>query len=404
MRFVHTSSLSLFSLGIVSVLSWGCASKDASSTFSGSGTGNATGPGSGPGSGPTGNGPSSGPGGTGTGIVITTGSGGSGGGSSVDRDANCGRTSQGTKQIPIDIFIMQDKSGSMECPAADDTCGGQVPNPVVHPTRWEATTMALNTFVASPQANGIAVGLGLFAAGTGNNNNAQCNVALYSTPVVPIAPLPGNAMAFSTAVAASGPNGGTPTTPALTGAIAYARAYTMMQMGQRTAAVVLVTDGLPSGCNSSVMNAAAAAQAGFMGTPSIKTFVIGMGDTAALEEIALAGSGGMSHFIPTAGDVVGTLTTALTQISGMVTCNYAIPAGSNPALVNVQITVGATGMPTDIGKVTDLAACGTPGGWYYDNNITPTQIVLCPQTCMPVQTTANSGVEVLYGCPSEPPK
>ena len=128
------------------------------------------------------------------------------------------------------------------------------------------------------------------------------------------------------------------------------------------------------------------------------------GDTAALEEIALAGSGGMGHFIPTAGDVVGTLTTALTSISGMVTCNYAIPAGSNPALVNVQITVGQTGMPTDIGKVADLAACGPPGGWYYDNNITPTQIILCPQTCDPVQMTANSGVEVLYGCPSEPPK
>jgi hypothetical protein len=409
MRFVHTSSLSLFSLSIVSVLSWACASKDASSTFSGStGSGNATGPGSGPGSGPTGSGPGSGPGSTGTGIHVTTGSGGSGGGGSVDRDANCGKINQGTKQIPIDIFIMQDKSGSMECPAADDMCSGNIPMPLVHPTRWEATTMALNTFVTSPQANGIAVGLGLFSPNRGGNNNAECVAATYATPVVPIAPLPGNAAAFTAAVNATMPAGDTPTTPALQGALDYARAYTMAQMGQRTAAVVLVTDGLPSAnnCNPrpTIPAAAMAAMNAFNGTPQIKTFVIGMGATASLEEIALAGSGGMTHFIPTAGDVVGTLTAALTSISGMVTCSYAIPPGSNPALVNVQITVGQTGMPTDIGKVTDLAACGPPGGWYYDNNITPTQIVLCPQTCDPVQMTADSGVEVLYGCPSEPPK
>jgi hypothetical protein len=34
-------------------------------------------------------------------------------------------------------------------------------------------------------------------------------------------------------------------------------------------------------------------------------FFIGMRDTTAIEEIALAGSEGMSHFVPTPGDVVG---------------------------------------------------------------------------------------------------
>ena len=77
------------------------------------------------------------------------------------------------------------------------------------------------------------------------------------------------------------------------GAIAYARTYTTQQMGQRSAAVLLVTDGNPTGCNQNgVTQAVAAAQAGFMGTPSIKTFVVGMGNTAALSMVALAGSGG----------------------------------------------------------------------------------------------------------------
>ena len=81
---------------------------------------------------------------------------------------------------------------------------------------------------------------------------------------------------------------------------------------------------------------------------------------------------------------------------------YAIPAGANPKLVNVQITV-AGGMPAQIGKVANAAACGTAGGWYYDNETTPTMIILCPQSCDAVKGTPNSGVEVLYGCPSNPP-
>ncbi len=173
----------------------------------------------------------------------------------------------------------------------------------------------------------------------------------------------------------------------------------MQQMGMRTAAVLLVTDGVPTGCNRNMVpDAAAAAMAGFTGTPQIKTFVVGMGDTAALDQIALAGSGGMTHYIPTMGDVVGTLTNALTAITGMITCSYTIPAGSNPNLVNVEITVNG-GMPMQIGKVANAAACPAGGGWYYDG-APPTMIILCPQSCDAVKNTPNSGVQVLYGCPS----
>jgi hypothetical protein len=43
--------------------------------------------------------------------------------------------------------------------------------------------------------------------------------------------------------------------------------------------------------------------------------------------------------------------------------------------------------------------CGATGGWYYDNPAAPTKVTLCPQTCGPLQMTANSKVQVLYGCP-----
>ena len=266
--------------------------------------------------------------------------------------------------------------------------------------------MALNTFVNSMQASGIGIGIGFFAPTTGGSI-AACNANTYATPVVPIAPLPGNAMPFIAAIGATMPAGNTPTTAALEGALAYASAYTTANMGMRTAAVVLVTDGLPAACGTatnSVATAAMAAQNAFMGTPSIKTFVVGMGDTAALDQIALAGSGGQTHYIPTSGDVVGTLSAALTSISGELTCNYVIPFGANPALVNVQVTIGATGMPTEVGKVANAAACGAAGGWYYDSIMTPTQIILCPQSCERIKMTDNSVVQVVYGCPPSPAK
>jgi len=45
------------------------------------------------------------------------------------------------------------------------------------------------------------------------------------------------------------------------------------------------------------------------------------------------------------------------------------------------------------------------GGWFYDVNPPgrPTQITLCPQSCMPLQSTPNSGVQLQLGCPSVPP-
>ncbi len=430
MRFSYASPLSLLLVGTCIAVGWSCGAKDQSSTFATSGSASTSGGGPatsgaggnvGTGSGTSGT--SSTAAGTQTGVIMTTGTTGSGGTGVVDLDAaNCGTTTQGTKQIPIDVFIMQDKSGSMECPAAGDDCpvGNQsvaqyvAANPTImaHPTRWEATTTALNGFAMSPMANGIGIGIGFFAAMGGNN--AECNILGYATPTVPIAPLPGNAMAFTAAVGATAPAGGTPTTPALTGAIQYAQAYTTMQAGARTAAVLFVTDGLPSdNCNprSNPMNATAAAAAGFAATPSIKTFVVGLGSVATLDTIALAGVGGnkaacpdpasATCYIPATGDVTAALTKALTTITGMITCNYAIPTGSDPRLVNVQTSLGA-GMTTAIGKVDSMTACGASGGWFYDNNTTPTQIILCPQSCDPLKATANSGVQVVYGCPSNP--
>jgi hypothetical protein len=141
------------------------------------------------------------------------------------------------------------------------------------------------------------------------------------------------------------------------------------------------------------------AQAAFNGTPSIPTYVIGLGNTANLDQIALSGSGGAIHYFPAQGDVAGQLVAALAKISGVLRCDYVIPMTSaiDPQNVDIQVTVGG-GATMLVGYVGSAAACGASGGWYYDNPAMPTHVTLCPQTCDPLIATPNSKVQVLYGC------
>ncbi|HKQ69913.1 MAG TPA: vWA domain-containing protein [Polyangiaceae bacterium] len=410
MKFEFVSTVCL-SIGVASAYFGACGGSEES-TFGSTGT-NASGGTPSSGSGVTTASSGSGvttlssgagnPGGTGSG----SGGSGSSGGSGIFGDAACAAQAQDSTAIPVDIFIMLDKSGSMQCDATDDGCSSVPDNTPVPPNnRWVAVSAAINAFVSSPTSAGIGVGIGFFGQGSGRG--ISCNAADYARPAVAIAPLPGNAKAISDAIAGQMPAGGTPTVPALTGAITYARTYTATTTG-RSAAVVLVTDGIPQGCQGNNIPAASAlATAAFLGMPApqIKTYVVGLGATQSLNEIALAGSGNATPYFPATGNVAAQLTAALKQISGAITCDYTIPKNGGKALdfgqVNVEVKVGANGMTQFVGKVADLAACGAPGGWFYDNNTAPSKITLCPASCDPLKAAEGSSLKVLIGCATQP--
>jgi hypothetical protein len=298
---------------------------------------------------------------------------------------------------PTDVFVMLDTSGSMLCPAADDACENAM-LPYMHPTRWDAVVSAINGFVNEPQNAGLAVGIGSFPialvgmAGT-------CDATRYAQPVVPIAPLPGNAQPISNALAMVTPASNTPTVPALNGAIEYARSYAKATPS-RSVAVVLVTDGLPNGCASTVAAASMVAMSAFAGSPSIKTYVVGLGNTASLDQIALAGSGNLQHYFPATGDVAAKLTGALRHVSNVAPCEFALPMRAfDPNLAIVQITVGPNGMPQNVTRIAGATACGPTGGWYYDDNVLPKTVTLCPQVCEPIRANPDSRIRLILGCP-----
>ena len=337
-------------------------------------------------------------------------SGGSGGGSGGgESNGECAGTDYDAELIPLDMFIMLDRSGSM--------AGGN----------WNSVTSAISSFVNTPVQGYIGVGLGFFPVdgagtcfsdpecgsygpcnivfpgfpGTCANAPDECSVASYSNPAVPIQPLPGAAAPINAAMSGTGPGGGTPMTAALQGALAYAQINQSARPTHITT-VVLVSDGFPEGCGSnSVSTVSNAAAQGL--TQGFRTFVIGIGDFLAdLEQIATAG-GTAPALIIGSGNISDAFLAKLEEIRGSVQCQFQIPLptdGSTPNYdkVNVEFTPEG-GTKESIPRVNSEADCGSQPGYYYDDPINPTTIILCPDSCTNIE--ANPGkLRVTLGCDS----
>lgn len=139
----------------------------ASACGSGSGSdfGNGTSGGTSGSSGTSGDGTSGGTSGT-----IGTSGGTSGG---VDSGLGaCGATTESAKQLPVDILVMLDASGSMMEQTGPNGTG---------PTKWASVKSALNGFFSDPKSAGLGVGLQIFpiehpGSPASCSSNAACSV------------------------------------------------------------------------------------------------------------------------------------------------------------------------------------------------------------------------------------
>jgi len=321
------------------------------------------------------------------------------GGSGVG--GGCAATFVKAESQTLAMFIMLDQSRSME----------NIVDTATMTTRWSAVTTALATFVKNPAAATIPVGLQYFGLETTSANPGpgmpgqavSCMASDYAKADVPIAPLSSNASAITASMAAHAPLTNTPTLPAIQGGIQFVAAYASAHPENKVV-LVLATDGEPSGCSSSVTNVSAAAAAGLMGTPSVETYVIGVGSNLTnLDAIAVAG-GTKKAFLIGDANVQQELLTALTTIQGdVLPCQYSVPVPQKGDLdfgkVNVIFTPGSGGAQQEFQKAAGAAACTTGGNlWYYDNEAAPTQILLCPETCTRVAADGMAKVDIVLDC------
>jgi hypothetical protein len=350
-----------------------CSSGDEGSARGSGGKSGSTGKGSGGSDSTTGSGATGGS----TGGV--GGSGGAGGGGGVidpgkgTMDAGpttCGGDKYQAEQRPLDMYVMFDDSGSM------------IP-------WWLSATQAFTQFLNAPESSGLGVGLQFFGT--------SCDVATYATPRVPIAALPGNAQAITAAFPIL-PFESTPTDPALRGAVQYARTWQTGHADHKVV-VLLVTDGEPTECSSTVPGVTQVAAEGFTGTPSIPTYVLGLGlSLTNLHSIAMAGGTNQAFIVdPNSGTA---LAQAMSQIRGSaLPCDYALPKNTtDPRKVNVDFTPQG-GTTTRLVHVGTAANCDpVKGGWYYDNPQTPARIIVCSQTCDMFKKDPSGRVDIVLGC------
>jgi hypothetical protein len=93
--------------------------------------------------------------------------------------------------------------------------------------------------------------------------------------------------------------------------------------------------------------------------------------------------------------------------SSPVACSWEIPpppAGEvfNRDQVNVIFDPG-TGSTETFGRVDDPAQCASvTDGWYYDDPVNPTRVLVCPQTCTKIQAAAAASIEIQFGCATIP--
>lgn len=301
-------------------------------------------------------------------------------GTGGDTGAACASTSVQATLSPISLVFMIDRSGSMGEDATKKS------------TKWDPVVAGLKSFFGSADAKGVTASLSYFPQGN-PNDSAYCKDATYEAPTYADTALPSAALASSIDLVS--PTGdGTPGAPALKGALQHAA----KKVGPKKdpVAVVLVTDGDPNKCDST---AAAVSSIASAYEATVKTYVIGIGNVATLNQIAAAGGTASAQIVAigsptkTKDDFLKTLE----KIRGAeLPCELAIPkppAGETLDFGKVNLSLDAGGKTGDLPQGAD---CTGTAGWRYDDAKAPTKILLCPSTC----SAAKGGgkLAVSFGC------
>jgi Mg-chelatase subunit ChlD len=303
----------------------------------------------------------------------------------------CNGVSVEAEAVPVDVFVMMDRSQSMGLPVKGSTT-----------TRWEALHDAVQSFTEDPSAAEIRAGIGFFSLSGAGDDAQDCSPDAYAEPSVPIGLVSDVGADLVAAMDEVAPGGLTPTVPALKGAISYARSSAQDNPGRATM-VVLVTDGFPTQCDNEPDQISQAAQAGYESAEHIRTFVIGVGDVAKFNLDNYARSGGTKKaYLTDAGDVTTTFVDALNNITNRaLACDYQLPPppdGMKLDTTKVQVVyTPSSGDAEEVPSISSLAACAKNpnGGWYYDDPAQPAKITVCPCTCARFQA---GRVDVRLGC------
>jgi hypothetical protein len=257
-------------------------------------------------------------------------------------DPICSSNASAPETTTVNLFFM-----------VDQTSG--------NPARWAAISNALKTFLSDQDSAGVHVAFRLFPdAGTTGCAGTACSVATCSTPAVegdldfPVgtgspcsaSPDPTECSIFAALNGLTPSGNNTPTSAALAGAVAWAKQGKAARPNEEFA-VVFMTDGEPTSCDTNVTNIAAIAADGL--TKGVRTYVVGVEglSNATCQQIATAGGGAGQCFrvLSSNGNTTAQTVTALRSIAnGSLSCtlDLANQGTFDPSGASVNYTAGTT--------------------------------------------------------------
>jgi hypothetical protein len=257
---------------------------------------------------------------------------------------------------------------------------------------WTATQLGITKFLQESPVHPLNVALSVFPDDGYTNlcettGASACTAAGCSGTVLGYTSVPYAGSTITTTINAVTRSLLPPPTPAAqSGAylIAAADYSASTAVHKPQPIVVMILESDPTNCSASV-SAMATAAANAYAANGTKTYVIGinLGNTSTPATIASAGHGkGYAY--------TGSTPDAFIQASlddmllDFLPCNVALPATGTFDPTSTYVYQSMAGNPTKatLSQVTSAAACNaTSGGYYYDNNSTPTKISLCPASC-----------------------
>jgi hypothetical protein len=322
-----------------------------------------------------------------------------------------------------DILVCHKEANSDTAGMAANNCPGFVG---LTGKKWLAARGAIDAYVDDLSTNPnpkLGVGLFLFSS---------TDVKAPTQWDVPIAMVdPAHAGAIKARIApGTWPAGGTPMKATIEGQAQLLRSFTAQSPleGAGTRVLLLMTDGVPNGSSTKqdVIDVVTAAK---NGSPSILTYVVGLGDTNADEDTvydekflsALAAAGGAApqgcnpawdgqnpsgvscHLQVTPGTKASAqirteIESAIDSMSQTVqSCDFALAqtAAIDPTHVNVVLKTGQ-------GQETQIAP-DPATGWTFDNDANPTKVVLHGAACDAVHADPATTVQVVVGCKTGDP-
>ena len=308
----------------------------------------------------------------------------------------CGMQTFDINRKPVELFLVLDRSASMEDGADGNSSSA------TNPSKWSQLIPALSTSITQADKT-ISWGMKSFP-----EDGSECvNATLTNKIDVQIAP--GNAAALNTAVLALADAGnGTPTGAAIRAATSYLTMLTTAGDDSRKY-ILLATDGEPS-CTGSIGSLTKAANSAAAATDSVAavtaaatagfhTFVVGVAttkttDAATLNQLAIAGlepspdtRPGATRFYLASNQMQ--LVTTLEGIVNPVASNCVFPLSSPPPVPdNIAVEVNGMKLMQDTTHA---------NGWdYTDPAYTGVQVY--GTGCDTIKNNGNS-VEIIYGCP-----